>query len=65
MAARKYKVALCGKQDVGKTSIFLRMRDGDQLDWNGANHRTQKADTCELSVTLQNEDGTSETVEVW
>ena len=47
-----YKVALCGKRDVGKTSIFRRIR-GDGFLVDTAKFKHMAEDTIEIRVQDQ------------
>ena len=54
MAARSggiYKVALCGKRDVGKTSIFMRIRDDKFFE------DTSKINQAYCCVTVKDTEG--------
>lgn len=62
MCSKIFKIVLCGKQRVGKTSIFLRLSHGNDLVWEEA--RAQRIDQCKITVQAENQSGEIQPIEV-
>lgn len=61
LGSSTYKVILLGEPGVGKTSFFLRIRDGRFVDRESV---TVTADVCDKTVRLEGSDSDS-TIQVY
>ncbi len=62
LTPREYKVVLLGEPGVGKTSFFLRIRDGTFVDTESM---TVTADACEKRVKLEGSESNVQVSLAW